>query len=104
MNNTARKKTVKTIFGAIVCFAAITSHAGVVTFGFEDGPYATPGTPYAPTSGTNNFQLGGFDFSPGCHFDWVTFQASRYPQQGAWLGFDTSGCYAPNGQNIVSAA
>lgn len=83
-----------------VAIFSSSASANVLTIGFEDGPYAPALPPYGPTSGTNNFLTEHFVFSPGCHFDWEASSDGAPAPFGHWLGFDTSGCYAPSGGNI----
>lgn len=87
---------------ALLAIASGTSaRANTVTIDFESGPIATGG-PYAPGSGTNNFTLDKFIFSPSCHYD-RPYQAPGRPgaPTGYWLGYDASGCYDdPTGQAI----
>lgn len=78
---------VKAIAAAML--VATTASANTVTFGFENGAGMPNG------SGTNNFLIDHFVFSPACHYDVVPNNGR--PEQGRWIGFDMSGCYEQNG-------
>lgn len=88
-------KAVWTFVGAFVAamLVATAASANTVTFGFE----AEAGPPQV--SGTSNFLIDHFVFSPACHYDVVPNNGR--PEQGDWIGFDMAGCYEQNGGTSI---